>query len=174
MNKFKKFALAGAVESPRYFSFLYNFLIIPLSSILRKSQSIHQSTNDSPARDKSGLTPPAIDKEKIVDAYGKLPLHFEPNLGQTDEQVKFLARGHGYSLFLTEKEAVLSLQKRGKNKTQDKRAVVRMQIEGANDAPKVNRSGRNRKQIELFYRQRFRQMANRRSELLKSQIRTGL
>ena len=58
----------------------------------------------------------AFDKEKILDVYGKLPLHFEPNLGQTSSQVKFLARGHGYSLFLTEKEAVLSLQKRGKNK----------------------------------------------------------
>lgn len=32
-------------------------------------------------------------KEKILEEYGKLPLHFEPNRGQTDEQVKFVSRG---------------------------------------------------------------------------------
>lgn len=38
-----------------------------------------------------------------------LPLFFEPNQGQTDPQVKFLARGAGYGLFLTSDEAVLEL-----------------------------------------------------------------
>jgi len=47
-----------------------------------------------------------------VDAdYGKLPLNFEPNLGQADARVDFLARGAGYSLFLDPTEAVLSLHK---------------------------------------------------------------
>jgi hypothetical protein len=44
-----------------------------------------------------------------VGNYGKLPLSFEPNQGQTSEAVKFLTRGAGYTLFLTEQEAVLSL-----------------------------------------------------------------
>jgi hypothetical protein len=39
-----------------------------------------------------------------------LPLFFEPNQGQTDRRVKFLARGKGYGLFLTSDEAVLELQ----------------------------------------------------------------
>jgi hypothetical protein len=39
-----------------------------------------------------------------------LPLVFEPNLGQTDAEVKFLARGKGYQLFLVEREAVMVLQ----------------------------------------------------------------
>ena len=30
-----------------------------------------------------------------------LPLSFERNQGQTDAQVKFLARGNGYAVFLT-------------------------------------------------------------------------
>ena len=38
--------------------------------------------------------------------YGKLPLVFESNQGQADPQVRFLARGRGYSLFLTPAEAV--------------------------------------------------------------------
>lgn len=36
-----------------------------------------------------------------LSAYGKLPLSFELNQGQTDGRVKFLTRGRGYSLFLT-------------------------------------------------------------------------
>src|SRR5258706_5939425 len=48
---------------------------------------------------------------KHVPAFGKLPMHFELNRGQTDGQVKFLARGSGYTLFLTPGEAVLSLHK---------------------------------------------------------------
>ena len=46
----------------------------------------------------------------VLNSYGKLPLSFEPNRGQTDEQVKFIARGAGYTLFLTPTEAVFSLQ----------------------------------------------------------------
>ena len=44
-----------------------------------------------------------------VARYAKLPLMFEENDGQTDPRVKFLSRGAGYTLFLTNMEAVLSL-----------------------------------------------------------------
>jgi len=47
---------------------------------------------------------------RLAESYGKLPLSFEANQGQTDRDVKFLSRGKGYSLFLTGNEAVLSLQ----------------------------------------------------------------
>ena len=36
------------------------------------------------------------------------PLHFERNDGQTDASVRYLARGRGYTLFLTDSEAVVS------------------------------------------------------------------
>ena len=52
-------------------------------------------------------------KARISDTYGRLPLTFEANRGQTDPQVKFLARGSGYTLFLTPTEAVLALTTRG-------------------------------------------------------------
>ena len=41
--------------------------------------------------------------------YGKLPIYFEPNLGQTNSQVKFIARGGGVTTFLTATEAIFSL-----------------------------------------------------------------
>jgi hypothetical protein len=37
----------------------------------------------------------------VKSDYGKLPLSFEPNKGQTDREVKFLTRSSGYALFLT-------------------------------------------------------------------------
>lgn len=40
--------------------------------------------------------------------YGRIPLSFEANNGQTDKSVRFLSRGEGYSLFLTDQEAVLA------------------------------------------------------------------
>jgi hypothetical protein len=49
---------------------------------------------------------------RILDNYGKLPLIFEANQGQTDARVKFLSRTGGYSLFLTGDEAVLTLSGR--------------------------------------------------------------
>ena len=40
-------------------------------------------------------------KQHLVASYGRLPLSFEANHGQTDGSVKFLSRGNGYTLFLT-------------------------------------------------------------------------
>ena len=48
-------------------------------------------------------------QKRLVKNYGKLPLSFEANRGQTDPQVKFLSRGPGYTVFLTSTEAVLAL-----------------------------------------------------------------
>jgi uncharacterized repeat protein (TIGR01451 family) len=52
-----------------------------------------------------------VARPRAVENYGKLPLAFELNRGQTDAQVRFLARGEGYTLFLTPQQAVLSLHK---------------------------------------------------------------
>ena len=59
-------------------------------------------------------------RPQVLNRYGKLPLGFEANLGQTDAQVKFIARGAGYTLFLTPTEAVFSLQQnRGRGVSQE-------------------------------------------------------
>ena len=71
----------------------------------------------------------------VTQSYGTLPLHFEPNQGQTDPSVKFLSRGDGYTLFLTDTEAVLAFDqetavKESRAQTSG-RAVLRMQLVGA-------------------------------------------
>jgi hypothetical protein len=46
---------------------------------------------------------------RVDPRYGKLQMSFEPNRGQTDARVSFLARGGGYSLFLEPTRAVFAL-----------------------------------------------------------------
>ena len=53
----------------------------------------------------------AAPRGRLQEAYTRLPLSFEPNRGQTGSGVRFLSRGQGYTLFLTQNEAVLELQK---------------------------------------------------------------
>jgi hypothetical protein len=57
----------------------------------------------------------------VVGNYGKLPLSFEANQGQTSSQVRFLSRGNGYSLFLTDSAAVLELTKQDATRTKPTR-----------------------------------------------------
>ncbi len=46
----------------------------------------------------------------LQSAYGRVPLSFEANHGQTDPQVQFLTRGRDHALFLTPNAAVLTVQ----------------------------------------------------------------
>src|SRR5437588_5285104 len=48
---------------------------------------------------------------RLVETYGKLPLSFEANRGQTDKKVRFLARGRDYALFLTATDASVTFKK---------------------------------------------------------------
>jgi len=50
------------------------------------------------------------DDPKWSAAYGKLPLSFEENQGQTAREVRYVSHGSGYELFLTPQEAVLALR----------------------------------------------------------------
>jgi Tol biopolymer transport system component len=65
----------------------------------------------SPKAQTAGLSASdAAAQRSARQAYGRMPLSFEANQGQTDAQVKYLAHGPGYNLFLTPNEAVLVLQ----------------------------------------------------------------
>ena len=49
----------------------------------------------------SGHAADASARAQVDRAYGRLPLSFEANVGQTDASVDFMARGTGYALYLT-------------------------------------------------------------------------
>lgn len=66
--------------------------------------------NNRPQVPVSKPAPSAPEAPRILAAYRNLPLIFEPNRGQSDPKVRFLARGSGYALYLTSGQAVLGLQ----------------------------------------------------------------
>ncbi len=61
----------------------------------------------------------------VQKKYGKLPLRFEPNVGQFDSRVRYVARGTGSTVYLTGTEALFALQ------GQNDRSVVRMKMLGS-------------------------------------------
>jgi hypothetical protein len=106
-------------------------------SNITKSGSVHPIAGD-PAE---GDALPGEVKTQIHEGYGSTALSFEPNVGQTDQSVSFIARGPGYSLFLKETEAVLSLERRGDAAAGDTRSVIRMSLEGAQKPRRMEPAG---------------------------------
>ena len=101
-------------------------------------------------RDELQRPRPAVVSPRLVEAYGRLPLAFEENRGQTDGRVRFLSRGQGYALFLTPTELVLSLpqpspkqeanhaqMKRGRPPVAPPATVLRMHLAGASPSPAI-------------------------------------
>ena len=87
-------------------------LIVLLISFPGGKPSGRTTANPIPALPPSARAD-KLTQSRLAEVYGKLPLSFEANVGQTDGRVKFLSSGTGYRLFLTQDEAVLSLRKSG-------------------------------------------------------------
>ena len=100
----------SSVRSTKQWVGLFLVALMSLMSITEqrsyRADSIHTqvSATASAVNDPLELSSPS-------QAAKPLPLYFEENKGQTDPQVDFLARGLGYTLFLTADEVVLTLQK---------------------------------------------------------------
>src|SRR5438105_3092916 len=53
---------------------------------------------------------PATGPSPSLSSFGKLPMQFEPNVGQTDASVRFMAHAPGGIIFFTPSEVTLSLE----------------------------------------------------------------
>ena len=143
-----------------------SFALLLLAIYLSQAQGMKANKSVSTTGQMSGavarykaagplLQAPTAARREILDAYGKLPLSFEANQGQTDTQVKFLSRGRGYAMFLTRRAETVLVLRRPSPK-QDSRhptgllaaskpkpepvtppVVVRMKLDGANATPQV-------------------------------------
>jgi Beta-propeller repeat/Abnormal spindle-like microcephaly-assoc'd, ASPM-SPD-2-Hydin len=87
-------------------------------------------------------------RQAILSAYGKLPLYFETNMGQTDPRVNYLGRGNGYTVFLASTDATVLLSVPSAerstssarpaaapahpNSSNDRSAVIRLALAGSN------------------------------------------
>ncbi|MFY9573727.1 MAG: SBBP repeat-containing protein, partial [Blastocatellia bacterium] len=99
------------------------------SSVNRKDQS--SSLFDGLSSKSGGLDRDA--QTRLSGTYGRLPISFEVNRGQSDPGVKFLSRVSGACLFLTSTEAVLAIHKTSSNSA----AVIGMKLVGASTVAKV-------------------------------------
>lgn len=87
-----------------------------------------------------------FDSQSMKDESGifaRLPLSFEENRGQSNENVRFLSRGQGYTLFLSSTEATLALKESDFSKrmtdsgAKSKDSVLRLKLRGANKSAKI-------------------------------------
>jgi hypothetical protein len=86
---------------------------------------------------------PESSKALAAQQYGRLPLSFEPNEGQSNSPAKFIAHGNGFSIFLTSEEAVLLLPGRRSPNAQKTAPgapanTLRMKLVGANSSASVD------------------------------------
>jgi hypothetical protein len=92
--------------------------------------------------DSNGLASDAIFKAPSVQALARKPLHFEANQGQFNPQARFISRGQGYTLFLTNIESIVTLNGRrvkAGGLPKQEVPVVRMSWKGAD--PKARLAG---------------------------------
>jgi len=61
-------------------------------------------------------------RNRILARVGELPLAFEKNQGQTDSQVQYVARGSGYTAFLTASDTVLAVNSEQNSAPNSRRA----------------------------------------------------
>src|SRR5688500_3911388 len=93
-------------------------LLAAFAALIAASQAPNAEPNHSSAGstpDQSGAgapvsqpAAPQMSEREALDAYGKLPLSFITNEGQTDEAVRYYAQGAGYGFSFTHQGAMLS------------------------------------------------------------------
>ena len=81
-------------------------------------------------------SPAAASASRLKEAYGKLPLSFEPNLGQAPRGVRYLTRVPGATILLRDTEAVIEVRRveaddRGKLLEPGEKAPAPGKVEGA-------------------------------------------
>jgi Beta-propeller repeat len=122
-------------------------VILPLAILIGMIHSGKKPlAQASKAASTSAVAVTPANAQKVAAEYGKLPMSFEPNQGQSASQVKFVSRGQGYQLFLTGDEAVMAVRSAPKAKKVSPRlahrmaaretsqfAVVSMKLNGANE-----------------------------------------
>jgi hypothetical protein len=92
------------------FIFAMGFLAICVGSGSWALAARRTATARKPPAHSAAAVPKATVEPNVRTKYGALPLNFEANEGQTDASVQFISHGSGYTLFLRQTDAVLSLQ----------------------------------------------------------------
>jgi hypothetical protein len=131
-------------------AFLASAVLATAGVVFYFGSPVHAGKGSGPAwslRKSSGSNPSgpmSATRKPIPSSSLSIPMFFEPNQGQTAPQVKFLARGSGYGLFLTADDAVLQLQRTVSARhlaaisQPPSASVMRMHLDGANSSARVS------------------------------------
>jgi Abnormal spindle-like microcephaly-assoc'd, ASPM-SPD-2-Hydin/Beta-propeller repeat len=128
-------------------------LLTPFRGAVKRMHQPRAGLSPVPANTATNVPRPNADP-KLLAAYGKLPLRFEENQGQTNSEVRFVSHGSGYELFLTPQDAVLALRSTAPQhpaarnhivtlresrtaRLAERSSAVRIHLEGANSAPRI-------------------------------------
>ena len=108
--------------------------IFVTSIVLAAGLLFYFGKNANEIRSDRSPNPIAGETGNLISNYGAIPLHFEANAGQIADEVRFLSRGSGYSLFLTAGEAILAFQRPEPDDEPQQSDVLRMRFAGANSS----------------------------------------
>jgi hypothetical protein len=114
---------AGTVFKPRALVLGLLFLI-GAGFLLKHDASLPPATHEN-----------ALNPGHMLSAFGKLPIIFEPNQGQADSRIKFLAHGSGYGLNLAPAEAVVSFPRLSRDDQSG--SALQMQLMGASQNSQI-------------------------------------
>jgi hypothetical protein len=108
--------LTGATPPTRIFPNTRWTLVVALAllvfaALIAASQAPNAEHSSVGNKDYQSEAPPQMSEREALDAYGKLPLSFVPNEGQTEGAVRYYAQGAGYGFSFTHKGATLSFAK---------------------------------------------------------------
>jgi hypothetical protein len=78
----------------------------------------------------SGNDASRVAKARRAWSQGRLPLGFEANHGQADSSVQYLARGAGFGIYFTGREAILALRKPASNLSGARSGSSRLEVRG--------------------------------------------
>src|SRR5256885_1018273 len=124
-----------------------SFLVWSLTLVVLGAATSAQAPRQSKA-----LSSKTAAKVSPHSSFGAVPLHFEENRGQTNPKVQYIARGSGYTIFLSPDETVFALRSgrpghpasnkkkigrftRPDRNDPQKISVLRMKLSGSNPAP---------------------------------------
>jgi hypothetical protein len=91
---------------------------------------------------------PAPASPGVLGAYGRLPLAFVPNAGQTDARVRFAAHAAGAQFYFTRSEAVFAFTKGSPR--DGKGVALRLVFLGANPDATIDGQGRQAGKVNYF------------------------
>jgi hypothetical protein len=127
--------------------------LIALAALILHVNRVQRVSSPNVAAGSNATTRPV--PTSVTDwaqAMRKSPMTFQANEGQTDAEVRYVAHGAGYELFLTDREAVVTLRQPAARPTKPvvrirgmrenvhaaKNSVVRLQLDGANTNAEVS------------------------------------